>query len=327
MPTVYQPGSGHIDQALSDLVVKHPTAVRFIADEICNVIPVQKESDKFWKVQDAHLIDQSARTRKAPGGESNKVDLDWTTDSYATEEQALSGDLPHRSRDNADDALQLELETAALARAGVLLAKEKRAAEILFSTTYVTNNTSTAARWDDSTPSNIKAWNDILGAKRKVRQLGGVDPTHIAMGDVTWTSLAKYILSQSGTPAGVRWMGIAEVLRENPDSAPESIVGLRLLVGTAVYSTAKKGSDVSRASSGGNISDIWADQALVFHKGRPGLKTVQLAARFMKSGWPRVRTGTYADTRAADWYEYAENESGVKVIAASCGFLITNTET
>lgn len=324
--TLFAPTSGHINQALTNLVVQYPSRFRFIADEIANVVPVEKESDAFWTIDSMSLVDHSTRVKKAPGGESNAIEVTWAQDSYQTEEYALHDVLPHRTRDNADNVLGLETACAGAARDGVLLAKEIRAAAVFFSTTYMTNTGATAARWDDSTAANIKIWNDVLGAKRQVRKFGSAAPTHIAMGDVTWTSVAKYIMAQAGTSAGVRWNEVARLLAESPDDIPSMFLGLKLLVGNAVKSSALSPANVSRASSGGNISDVWADQCLVFHKGNSGVKSVQLAARFMKSGWPRIRQGTFADTRASDWYEYAENEV-LKVIAAPLAYLLTNTET
>lgn len=323
----FNPASTHVNQALTSLVMRHPTTARFIADEICNVVPVNHETDVYWFLDNPALIDHSKRTQKSPGGESSKIELNWHTDSYRCDEHALHDDLPHRTRDNADNQLALETEHVAAVREGVMLAKEIRSADILFSTTYMTNNGATAARWDDATPANIKIWNDLLEAQYKVSKFSGGVATHLAMGLSTWRLVAKYLMSQAGTAGGVRWGGLAELLKENPYAMPSEFCGMRLLVGTAMKSTADRPANISRAASGGNISDVWADQCLVFHKGSPGLRAIQLAARFMKSGWPRVRQGTYADTRASDWYEYAENESGVKVVAPSCGYLITNTET
>jgi len=327
MGTPFNPGSGHVNQALTNLVVAYPPQSNFIADQICNVVPVEKESDKFFELDSGMMIDQSARTQRAAGAESNEVSFSWREQSFLCEEHALHADLDWRTRDNADNQLQLETAAAAHAREGILLAKEIRAAAVLFSGTYMTNTDATVARWDDATVASIKMWNDILDSKRKVRKFGGAKASHIAVSDATWTAMAKYFMAQGGTTAGIRWQGIAQALRENPDAVPEGIVGLKLLVGDATYSSAKAAKDVSRASSGGNISDVWTDNALVFHKGVSGVKTVQLAARFMKSGYPQVRQGTYSGPRKADWYEYGENESGVKVISASCGHLITNTLT
>lgn len=326
MASSWSPSGAHIDQALTNLVVKHPTRFRFIADEICNVTSVKKESDKFWKIDDHAFLDRSGDTERAPGGDSNKAELSWQTDAYLCKEQALHADLPDRTRDNADDQLGLEMEHVSTPRDLVLLAKEIRAAATLFSTTSMTNNGAVASKWNDTTFSNIKAWQDILNAKRNVRKFGSASPTHLAMGDITWTSLAKYLIEYGTGNGGVRWQGIENLLRENPDTVPSMLLGLRLLVGEATYSTANKPKNVSRAESGGNMSDVWADKALVFHKGRPGVKSVQLATRFMVGGSGKVRRGRYAGPRECDWFEYREIESGEKVIAASCGFLITNTE-
>ena len=99
MGNPFNPGSGHINQALTNLVVKHPAKSRFIADEICNVIPVQKESDKFFKVDSGGLLDQSLRTPRAAGGESNEVTFSWQEDAYACKEHALHADLDWNTRD------------------------------------------------------------------------------------------------------------------------------------------------------------------------------------------------------------------------------------
>ena len=323
----FNPSAGHINQALTNLVVKHPTMTGFIADEIANVIPVAHESDFFWKVLNAGVLDQSLRTLKAAGGESNKIEIQWTQDSYACAEHALHDDLPHRTRDNADDQLGLETEHVAAVREAVLLAKEIRSAATLFSTSSMTNNGGVTYAWDGATTSSVKLWTDLLNAQYYVQKFGGAEANDIAMGLKTWKAVATYLMTQAGTAGGVRWMGVAELLKENPLARPKGLGPLTLHVGGATYSTAKKPEDVSRAASGGNMTEVWNGSALVYHRGAPGIKSIQLAARFMKTGWPRVRQGTYADTRASDWYEYAENESGVKVIAPSCGYLLTSANT
>lgn len=324
----FNPASGHVNQALTNLVAKHPTITSFIADEICNVVSVEKESDFYWFLDNAGMLDQSARTLKAAGGESNRIELNWHQDSYQTAEHALHDDLPHRTRDNADNQLGLETEHVAAVRDSVLLAKEIRAATDLFSTSKMTNNGGATATWDNATAANVKLWTDLLNAQYAVQKFGGAAATHIAMGLKTWKAVATYLMSQAGTAGGIRWNGLAELMKENPLLQPAALGPFRLLVGGATYSTALRPGDINRSSgASGNITEVWNAKALVFHKGAPGIKSIQTAARFMKTGWPRVKQGTYADTRASDWYEYAENESGVKVVAPSCGYLLTTTNT
>lgn len=328
MAESWNPAAGHINQALTNLVAKHPTRFRFIADEIANVVPVQHESDLYWFMHNAGILDQSARSQRAAGAESNKIELTWGSDSYQTKEYALHDDLPWSTRDNADNQLGLELEHVAAPRDAILLAKEIRSAADFFNTAKLTNTAAATVTWTNATPGNVRLWTDLMNAQYAVTKFGGADADNVAMGLVTWKAVAIWILSQSAaTPTvGVRWMGTRALLAENPLAIPPDLSGLRLLVGSAMKSSADRPSNVSRASSGGNISDVWSDNCLVFHKGQAGMKTIALAARFMKSGWPRVRQGFYAGPRECDWYEYSENESGVKIIAPSCGFLITNTE-
>lgn len=328
MAESWNPAAGHINQALTQLVAKHPTRFRFIADEIANVVPVEHESDVYWFMDNAGILDQSKRTQRAAGAESNRIELTWKTGQYQTGEHALHDDLPWSVRDNADSQLGLELEHVAAPRDAVLLAKEIRAAADFFSTTLLTNTTGATVTWTNATPANVRLWTDLMNAQYAVTKFGGADADHVAMGLVTWKAVAIWILSQSAaTPTvGVRWMGTRALLAENPLAIPPDLSGLRLLVGTAMKSSADRPSNVSRAASGGNITDVWADNCLVFHKGQAGMKTICLASRFMKKGWPRVRQGFYAGPRECDWYEYSENESGVKIIAPSCGYLISNTE-
>lgn len=326
MADSWNPSGGHINQALTDLVTKHPTAAAFIADEICNVVSVKHMSDKYWRIQSAGLLDQSGRTPRAAGAESRKIEIGWDSDDYSCKEHALHDDLPWTTRANADDQLGLEVECANTPRESVLLAKEIRSAATLFSTTYLTNNGGVTAAWD-GTASNVKLWTDLLGAQYNVQKFGGVRAEAVAMGFKTWKAVATWIMQQSGTPSGIRWMGTQDLLKENPLTMPAYIGPLRLIVGSAMYSTGEKPANISRASSGGTITDVWNGSALVFHKGTAGHKTVGLAARFMMAGWPHVRQGTYAGPRECDWYEYSENESGVKVIAPSCGYLLTSANT
>lgn len=325
MADAFNPSTAHINAALTQLVVKHPTNAAFIADEIVNVVPVNFESDKFWRIKSAGLLDHRDKVPRAAGAESNKVKLDWDQDSYICTEKALHDDLPWSTRANADDdKLGLELEHVALPRESVLLAKEINSAGILFSTTYMTNNQVVTSAWDGATASSIKPWTDMLNAQYMVQKFGGARADNMAMGFKTWKWLAIWIMSQGGTASGIRWAGIQEALKENPLNIPVAVGPLSLHVGTAMYSTADTPANISRAASGGNISDVWNGSVLVYHKGVAGVKSVCLASRFMKSGWPHVRSGDYSGPRECSWYEYAENESGVKVIAASLGCLITS---
>lgn len=328
MAESWNPSAGHVNQALTQLVAKHPTRFRYIADEIANVVPVEHESDVYWFMDNAGLLDQSKRTPRAAGAESNKIELTWRTDQYQTSEHALHDDLPWSTRDNADSQLGLELEHVAGPRDAVLLAKEIRSAADFFSTSKLSNNTGVTAAWD-GTAANVRLWTDLMNAQYNVAKFGGADASDVAMGLKTWKAIAIWILSQSAaTPTvGVRWQGTRALLAENPLAIPPDLSGLRLLVGSAMYSTADRPSNVSRASTGGNITDVWNGSCLVFFRGQAGMKSIALAARFMKKGWPRVRQGFYAGPRECDWYEYSENESGVKIIAASCGFLLTSANT
>ena len=102
------PGKGdvHVNAALTNLALGyHPQGL--IARTIFPVIPVMKESDKYyvWNKQDAFV---RKNTLRADGAESSTVGFRLSTDSYQCEEYALNTFVTDRQIKNADSVLNLK---------------------------------------------------------------------------------------------------------------------------------------------------------------------------------------------------------------------------
>jgi len=322
MADVFNPRDAQLSPVLTNLVPKYP-GHRLIREEIANVTTVTKEAGTYWFMRDNGVLDRRTSDGKAPGAESHAAALDWTTDTYATKTFALHTVLPDDTRETADSQLGLEVEHAALARDAVLLDMELRAGAHLFSATTFANYTAAATEEWDGTIANVRLWNDILGAAFAIVKTCGREATDVAMNMTSWYAIAKYVMLQTGTPAGIRWSGVADLLNERPNTIPASFLGFRLHVGMATYSSGtERPADVTRTAAG--LTEVWPEGCLVYHKGSSGVKSMQLCTDFRVKGYPKVRRGRLSNTSEGDWFEYKVRQTeNPKVVCTPCGYFIS----
>lgn len=118
----------HIDAALSNVSVSYnPGWV--IADIIAPIVPVGKESDKYY-VWERDEILRTFEDLRADGGEANLINFKPSKDTYFCEEYALKIGITNREKDNADSALRLEISKTKFLKNSLLLSREKRVATI-----------------------------------------------------------------------------------------------------------------------------------------------------------------------------------------------------
>ena len=155
MPTSSQV---HIDAALTNLSVGYRNPA-FIADLLAPVVPVRKQSDKYFIHDAEREAFRRSDDRRAPGAEASEVNFSLSTDNYYAEDHALTSVIPDEERENADPAIQPNIDRTEFLRGKIDLNKEIELAGMLTDATVITQSTtlSGAAQWSDDTSDPIKA--------------------------------------------------------------------------------------------------------------------------------------------------------------------------
>ena len=303
-------GSVHIDAALSNLAIRYRN-LAFVAEILFPVVPVMKESDKYYVFSREEL--KSIDTHRAIGAPSNEADWDVTNATYSCEEYALKKLLADRIVNNSDAPIRPRMTTVNKLLRWIRLGYEKRVMALVTGGALGTPTTPTV-KWDGTSPT-IEANCDT--AKAAIRLAAGVDPNTIAFNDQvkdvvkrdsTVRNLIRYTIAGSG----------GQELLVNGE-LPPVLWGLKVVLAQAAEDTAKKGATAS-------YSRIWPDDVLVcYSEPSPSLESLSLGYTF------RVKNGVIVKTwrneeRNGEFIEPALIQDE-KIVAAAAGHLIDDVLT
>ena len=118
-----QRGNVHIDAALTNLAIRYRNLM-FVADMVFPIVPVVKESDKYYVFSREEL--REVDTFRAVGAPSNEIDWDVTNATYSAEEYALKKLVPDRIVNNADAPIRPRMTTQDKLLKLIYLGYEKR---------------------------------------------------------------------------------------------------------------------------------------------------------------------------------------------------------
>jgi hypothetical protein len=71
---------------------------------------VRKQSDKYFIHDAEREAFRASNDRRAPGTEANEVNFALSTDNYYAEDHALTSVIPDEERENADPAIQPNID-------------------------------------------------------------------------------------------------------------------------------------------------------------------------------------------------------------------------
>ncbi len=298
-------GTVHINAALSNLAIKYKNP-SFVAETIAPVIPVKKESDRYYLFQREELRDMDSL--RSAGSEANEVSWDVTNATYTAEEYALKHLLPDRVVDNADTPIKPKSTTTEKLTKWINLGYEKRVQTLAQSTGTVTNNATPSTKWDAASGQDPEL--DVDTAKDSVRQTAGTDPNTIMMSATVWKALKRWLKDQS---TNLTYRDMVSI-----GSPPTKIWDLDLIVAGGVENTADAGQSDS-------ISDIWNDNVLVFYREKsPSVQALSFMYTFRARNF-RVKTWR-EESRDGQMIETSVIQDEVAV-ASDAAYLITDTLT
>lgn len=295
----------HTDAILSNISQKFSNAA-FVGLQMLPVVQVKKESDKYYKYNSKADRFRVPDTLRAPKTESKQVDWKVTTGTYQCEEHALSDLIDDREKANADKPLNLAVDTVEFLTDLIKLAQEKRIADYLSSSTYMTAYTTLAGtdQWSDY--ANSDPVGDIETGKETIHGKIFRVPNTLLLGQQVYNKLKHHpdvIDRFKYTNKGIITKEMLADLFEVE----------KVIVGESGYNTAKEGQTAS-------YSYLWGKIAiLAYVEKAPGIKKFSLGYTFQskKFGVRKARI----ETKHSDWYETG-HVVDEKLVSVDCGYLI-----
>jgi hypothetical protein len=114
----------HVDAILTNISVAYmQRADNFIADKVFPVVPVDKQSDKYFKYTKNDWLRDEAQVR-ADGTESVGSGYNITTDTYYADVYAIHKDVGDQTRANADAPINVDREAAEFVTHRLMLRRE-----------------------------------------------------------------------------------------------------------------------------------------------------------------------------------------------------------
>lgn len=240
------PQDVHIDAALSNVLINYRPQ-GFIADQIFPIVPVTKQSDRFFK------IDQGDRFRseldyRSPGTEPNMISFDVSSDGYFCDNYALGTYLSAEELINADAALNTRQTRGQFVLDILMINYELRVARMVNSTSNVGSYTVTASAWGTD---NADPYQDMQTDISTLEDLCGIKPNRVVFGKQAWrkcrdSDKMRALLYPHG--GGIPTLQQVQNLLEVD----------KVLVGGAYYNSAAEGFSQT-------LTKIWNDSVLYYY--------------------------------------------------------------
>lgn len=307
MPTK---GQVRVDEALTNLTIQFFNDRQgFIGEQMSPVIDVSKSTGVYYTYQSDVRMRLQDDTRR-PRTRFKRIDWSVSTQAFKTEDHGLEQAIDDEERDDADSALELDMDANEALDDQVSLNWEKETATLLTTAAnYPTGHKTTlagASQWSDYDGSD--PFSDIDTAMEAILTATGRMPNKIGMGYQVWRVLRRHPDLLARVDA-----------RDTAELSLQDVARLfevdEILVGRAVYNTANEGATLSN-------SFIWGKHVVIAYVApRPSKKTASLTYQFMKQ---RPRTVRYREEQIKSDVIRVERNSVSKIIAGQCGYLFTN---
>jgi Phage major capsid protein E len=114
----------HVNAPLTNVSIAYiQDKSKFVADKIFPKVPVQKQSDLYWKYSKSDWRKTEVR-RRAPGTESAGTGWKFDTDSYFAHVYAVHKDVDDQIRANADSNFRLDSDATKFVTNQLLLSRD-----------------------------------------------------------------------------------------------------------------------------------------------------------------------------------------------------------
>lgn len=194
------PGDLHVNKELSTVMVAYAQQTdEFVADKVFPNIPVEKQTDFYYKFGRKSYLQTQAKKR-APSTETPGVEWTVAKDTYAAEVWGLHHDIEDQLRSNADDNFNLDSAGTELITQQMLLRREKEWLAAFFTTgvwvqdvtftTVGTPGTTTSKQWDQAGSSPIT---DFRKVRLRSKKRSGLMPNVAVFGMEAWDGIIDHV--------------------------------------------------------------------------------------------------------------------------------------
>lgn len=146
----------HVDTPLSNMLVAAFEANGdFVAPRIFPIVPVGKQSDKYYTLKKEAWLKQHD-TRRAPRTQANRIEFDISSDSYYADNYALAAEIPVEDLANADAALNLRNSNVNFIARGLAADMEIRTQNACITGASSVQRLTAANAWDAVNSADIQ---------------------------------------------------------------------------------------------------------------------------------------------------------------------------
>lgn len=295
-----------VDPALTNVSVKY-TNDSFIADMIFPIVPVKKQTGKYYVYDKSNL--RINKTLRALGSGANEVTFGLSTASFSCEDHALKDFVADQIVDQAEVALDPLADTTENITEMLLLDREYNLASMLTSITYVTQNTtlSGTSQWSDYT--NSTPITDVRTGRTTIHTNTFRKPNTLIIGKQAYDVLCEH-------PTIVDRIKYSQLGVASPELIARILQVEKVLVGEAGYNSANEGQTDS-------MSYVWGKHAiLAYIAPKVGLKTLTAGITFTY-GTRQVKRW-YEDDREGTYVRVGNDNYVQKIVAVGALYLIKN---
>ena len=314
----------HVNQMLTNISVAYiQDEKNFIADEVFPVVPVQKQSDRYFVYsQDDFYRDEAheraAGTESAGGG----YNID-NTPTYFCNKYAYHKDVTEDERTNSDDPLKPDEDATVFVTQKMLIRREMVWASKYFTSGVWANNWTGVAnapaagqilQWNQAASTPI---NDVANAQVAIQSTTGFKPNKVVAGNPVYQALRNNATIMDRIKYTQRGIATPELLAMLLDVD-------QFLVANAVVNTANQNASES------NINFIFGKSALLCYAApNPGIRIPSAGYIFAWTGlYGSGAYGTRISQIPMPWLgegtERIEGEMGfdAHMVASSLGLFI-----
>jgi hypothetical protein len=306
----------HVDQILTNISIAYmQNQDNFIASKVFPIIPVAKQSDKYYTYDKNDWFRDEAQ-RRADSTESAGSGYGLSTAAYACDVYAFHKDIGDRVRKNADAPLNLDTEAAQFVMSRILLRQEIQfVSDYLKTTVWGTDVVGNVnfTYWDDY--ANSDPIEDVETAKETVLGNTGFEINTMVIGYQAWRKLKRHPLFTD------------RIKYTSADNITPAMVARLLEIDNLYIAKGIKATNIEGATAA--YSFVYGKDALLCHVApSPGLLKPSAGYIFAWAGLAggmgtSVATSTYRmDLKKADRIE-TESAWDNKVVATDLGYYLS----
>lgn len=280
----------------------------FVAKEIFPAIPVAEISGTYFIYNKGNRFGLSD-ARRAPKSGYNRIDWELSTDTFKCIKYGLEEVIDDDERRIAKSPLNLNVDTTEIVTDRMLLAAEKRVADIVTSTTTMTSNTTLVGNDKWSAYNTSDPIKDIEAGKTAVSNAIGQEANKMILSKDAFDKLKWHPAILSKIQYVQRAVVTTDLLA--------AIFGFaEVRVASSLYNSAGKGLTPS-------LSRLWGKDVLIAYVEKSvGLKKISLGYTMQFEGLQTI--SPFRDDknigdviRVTEWVDE-------KLVSADCAYLIKN---